>query len=192
MLFSPGTNPSSNQFAPFCLFKIQPFGYFYSILLCLFRLEYWCYKKGLFLLFEFYILVFQVCCCLLLLVCDCQSLSASMLVVFLTDLILEMSCIDDYTDREFFSHFGVAKQTVLILYTFVQTLNLSYSIGIDKILWMLFFLKVYTSCFESWRLLGIQFCGCFCQILASVSQDLSKVDLEIAICFQQISWYSIY
>jgi len=58
-----------------------------------------------------------------------------------------MSQLDDYSDREFGALFGVAKQTVEVLYAVLIASSISW-IGIDKILWMLYFFKV------SRRLLG--------------------------------------
>ena len=55
-----------------------------------------------------------------------------------------MSLLDEYSDREFHAHFGVCKQTVLCLFQLISGLSLNYSVGLDKILWTLYFLKVFS------------------------------------------------
>jgi len=49
---------------------------------------------------------------------------------------------EKYSDREFFAHFGVCKLTVLCLFQFLSRLPLGYKIDVEKVLWILYFLKV--------------------------------------------------
>jgi hypothetical protein len=50
-----------------------------------------------------------------------------------------------WSDRKFAAHFGVCKQTVLILWLHLQTLELPWTLQMKHLLWSLHFLKVYTS-----------------------------------------------
>jgi len=55
-----------------------------------------------------------------------------------------MPLLDEYSDREFHSFFGISKDTILFLWAFVQTITRYQDEGmsLDKLLWTLFFLKV--------------------------------------------------
>jgi hypothetical protein len=53
----------------------------------------------------------------------------------------------DFSDRQFHAHFGVSKSTILILFSILQKVQITYeyTFTLDHLLWTFYFLKVYNS-----------------------------------------------
>jgi hypothetical protein len=51
----------------------------------------------------------------------------------------------EFNDRQFHAHFGISKETIIILWGILETNVPKMNFTLDHILWTFYFLKVYNS-----------------------------------------------